>query len=45
MKKIEYQAPEMEVMKLNIRTDVLLGTSTDEVPEIGGEGKEGEEAG
>jgi hypothetical protein len=45
MKKIEYQAPEMEVVKFIHKDNLLLNTSSDETPGIGGEGVEGEEAG
>lgn len=44
MKKIEYNAPEIEVIKLELRSDVLLTTSSDDTPSIGGEGDD-EEAG
>ena len=44
MKKIEYQAPEMEVVKMVYSKAVLLNTSSDETPGIGGSSDE-EEAG
>ena len=37
MKKIEYQAPEMEVVKLVYSRNVRLSTSSDETPGVGGE--------
>lgn len=39
MKKIEYLAPEMEVIKLNIKSHLLEGSN----PEIPGDGGSGEE--
>lgn len=42
MKKIEYNAPEMEVVELSISSNVLLSTSSDDVPGIGGEGDDEE---
>lgn len=44
MKKIEYNAPEIEVIKLELGSDVLLSTSSDDTPGVGGEGDD-EEAG
>ena len=38
MKKIEYQAPEMEVVKMVYSKAVLLNTSSDETPGVGGSG-------
>lgn len=32
MKKIEYNTPEMEVIKLKMQGNVLLSTSSDETP-------------
>ena len=42
--KIEYLAPEMEVLEIKLNTNVLLSTSNHEGPEIGGVGDD-EEAG
>ena len=44
MKKMEYMAPEIEVLEVELANDVLLVTSSDEVPGIGGVGND-EEAG
>ena len=43
MKKIEYQAPEMEVVKMVYSKAVLLNTSSDETPGIGAEGDDEED--
>lgn len=37
MKKIEYMAPEMEVIEIKIQGNVLLNTSSDETPGVSGE--------
>ena len=44
MKKMEYMAPATEVFEMELASEVLLSTSSNDAPEIGGEGDD-EEAG
>jgi hypothetical protein len=44
MKKMEYKTPVNEVIEIALRRNVLLSTSSNENPNIGGEGDD-EEAG
>lgn len=44
MKKMEYKTPEIEVIEIDLRNEVLLSTSSDDTPGVGGEGDD-EEAG
>lgn len=44
MKKNEYMAPEMEVIEIEMDGNVMLTTSSNDNPSIGGEGDD-EEAG
>ncbi len=44
MKKLDYMIPQMELIELDLNSNVLLTTSSDDTPGIGGEGDD-EEAG
>jgi hypothetical protein len=44
MKKIDYQAPEMEVVKLNMESNLLTISYTDDTPKISDNPGDGEDA-